>query len=469
MTFALVLSARAALAATAVSFVLAASPVLAQSIFTPTSDGFVGQVSAGAAARGQALIAGQEAQISGQKLVPGQEITLMRGAKVLNADAPIVVDAEGKFSFKFTVDAEAVTGLHPIVVIGEKPAAAEVVDLKVSPLVPLAGAEKFTIVSEKVTPGLYQVAYSAKNKASFVTSAVGRPPVKESELAKIDADSLKILAETTPAAAPKRGDAEAGVFAVYGVGVDDVNDTVWVTNTRQDTVAVYKQSDLSLVKQFAPGTVEHARDVVIDATTGKVYAGSTTTPNIEVFDAKTLEKLDTITVPSSERGATFSVMSLDLDVEARVLVTASNTTNEAAVIDLDSGKASVFKLPGAVTASGVAYDHVEGLLFVTGQGTDNLLIVNAKDGKVLHDVQTGAGALNVTFEPKSRLAYVANRGAGTVTVVDTKGQIVANLDAGAMPNQLRADGLGNVWAVNKSRGENDDVGDRIWKITPVAK
>ena len=43
---------------------------------------------------------------------------------------------------------------------------------------------------------------------------------------------------------------------------------------------------------------------------------------------------------------------------------------------------------------------------------------------------------------------------------------VANIDAGTYPNQLRADGKGNVWAVNKSRGENDEEGDRIWKITP---
>ena len=76
MTSTLALSLRAKLAATVFGLALAASPVMAQSIFTPTSDGFVGSVNAGAAERGQALSAGGKAVVSGQKLVPGQEITL---------------------------------------------------------------------------------------------------------------------------------------------------------------------------------------------------------------------------------------------------------------------------------------------------------------------------------------------------------------------------------------------------------
>ena len=468
MTSTLALSLRAKLAATVFGLALAASPVMAQSIFTPTSDGFVGSVNAGAAERGQALSAGGKAVVSGQKLVPGQEITLMRGAKVLN-DTPIVVDGEGNFSFEFEVDAQAVTGLQPIVVIGEKPAAAEVVDLKISPVVPISGTEKFAVLSEGVARGLYQVAYSKKNHALFVASAVGRPPVKESALSKVDPETLKVVAQVTPDAAPQKGDKDGGLFAAYGVAVDDADDTVWVTQTRQNTLAVYKQSDLSLLKQFEPGTVSHPRDVVVDNKTGKVYASSTFTANIEVFDGKTLEKLEPIVAKTTIRGGEFSAMALDIDVEARKLLTVSNRTDELMIVDLDSGEQKVFPLKGAKAASGVAYNHKAGLAYVASQQSDNLLIVNVNDGTVLHDVETGAGALNVTYDPVSDLAYVANRVGGTITVVNSNGEIVANLDGGSYPNQLRADGEGNVWAVNKSRGENDDAGDRIWKISPAAK
>ncbi len=444
-----------------------AGPTLADTLFTPVSPaGFAGMVRAAASEQGAPALAGGKVTVSGQRLVPGQEITLLRGPRALN-ETPIVVDAEGNFSFELTLDADAAVGLHPILVVAEKPAAATVIELKVSPDVPVSGAEKFAITNAKVTSGLYQVAFSPASGALFVTAAVGRPPVSDSSLVKVDPATLEVLAQATPPAAPARPDgSDGGVFAIYGLGLDDANGNVWITNTRQNTVAVYRQSDLSLVRQFEPGAVQHARDVIVDAATGRVYAGATGTGNIEVFDAATLEKLDPIVLASAKRGEDFSVMSLA--IAGGKLVTVSMTTDELAVVDLATGEARVTPLPGARTASGVAYDAEGGLVFVASQNSDNLLIVKAEDGSVLHDVKVGAGALNVTFDPVERLAYVANRGAGTITVVDTAGQIVANLDAGSYPNHLTTDGKGTIWAVNKSRGQDDDAGDRIWHIVPAA-
>ena len=457
-------SIRLALAASVAALAIGSAAAHADSIFTPVAE-FAGRVSAASAERGAPILKGSKAVITGEGLVPGQEITLMRGPHVLNTAGPLVVDAEGKFSFDLTIDADAVTGQQPVLVIAEKPAGAQVVNLKISPDVPLSGVEKFEITNGPVTRGLYQVAYSKASNAVFVASAVGRPPVKQSAVTKLNADTLEVLAQVEPGAAPAREDgSDAGVYAAYGVGVDDVNGTVWITNTRQNTISVYKQEDLSLIRQFAPGEVNHARDVVIDEANGRAYASATRTGNIEVFDTKTLEKLAPIVVTSGERGGEFSAMALDLDAAGGKLINVSMSTNEAAIIDLKTGESRVIPLPGAKAASGVAYDPQEGLVFVASQGSDNLLIVKEESGEVLFDVPVGAGPLNVTFEPVSRLAYVANRGAGTITVVNTSGEIVANLDAGTMPNQLRADGQGNVWAVNKARGEDDPTGDNIWRI-----
>lgn len=461
-------SVRALLGASALTLSLLAGPALAETVFTKPLVDFAGDVSAGGVDRAPVLKGGK-AVIEGEDMIPGQTVTLLRGTRPLNAE-PITVGADGKFSLPLDIDADAETGLQPIVVVTENPASAEVVELKISPEVPVAGADKYTIASEKVVRGLYQVRLNGAGDAVFVTSAVGRPPVKESKLVKIDPTTLKTLAETSPGAAPARPDgSDGGLFAVYGVDVDDANGNVWVTNTRQDTVAVYKQSDLSLVKQFEPGAVPHARDVVVDEANGRAYVAATGAPEIKVFDIKTLEPLDPIVIETKVRGEEFSTMALDIDEAGGKLVTVSIATPEAAFVDLKSGEVKVIPLPGAKAASGVAYDPQEGLIFVASQATDNLLIVKAETGEVLHDVAVGAGPLNVAFEPKGRLAYVANRGAGTITVVDTQGQIVANLDAGSMPNQLRADQNGNVWAVNKSKGENDEAGDRIWRIAPVAQ
>ena len=462
-------SLRSLLGASALAFSLIASPSLADTIFTQSNDGFAGNVSAASAERGKPLYKGGKATIAGQNLIPGQEITLMRGTTVLNTDGALVVDGEGKFSFDVAVDADAVTGLQPILVVAEKPAAATVVELKISPEVPVAGAEKFTILSEPVTRGLYQVAYSAANDALFVTAAVGRPPVKESVLSKVNADTLKVEAQISPEAAPARPDgSDGGVFAVYGVAVDDTNGNIWITNTRQNTISVYKQADLSLVKQFDVGTVPHAFSIEIDEANSRAYVSAARNPLVDVFDTTTLEKLEPIALTSAKRGEEFLAQGIDLDAAGGKLLTVSLSSAELAVTDLKANETKVIALPGAKGAAGVAYDPQEDLAFVTSQGTDNVLIVKVADGTVLHDVETGAGALYVTFEPKSRLAFVGNRGSGTITVVNTSGEIVANLDAGSFPNQLIADGRGNVYAVNKSQGEDDPAGDRVWKITPVA-
>src|SRR5690606_20371104 len=169
----------------------------------------------------------------------------------------------------------------------------------------------------------------------------------ESALVKVNPETLETLASVTPGAAPARPDgSDGGVFAVYGIDVDDANGNVWVTNTRQNTVAVYKQDDLSLVHQFEPGAVAHARDVVVDEANGRVYTSATGTPVIEVFDSASLEKLEPITIPSQQRRAEFSVMSLALDEAGGKLVTVSMSTPEAAVVDLASGEVKVLPVPG---------------------------------------------------------------------------------------------------------------------------
>ena len=61
------LKTKAALAASAISLVMAASPVMADSIFTPTSDGFAGSVRA-SGQKGAPIVAGTKATVSGEKL-----------------------------------------------------------------------------------------------------------------------------------------------------------------------------------------------------------------------------------------------------------------------------------------------------------------------------------------------------------------------------------------------------------------
>lgn len=446
---------------------LSLGTALAQVAFDAPDSDYQGRVRASAVEQGKPIYSGSEIKVSGQDFKPGQSVTFLRGAQVLG-EGPLTADQEGKFEVTFKLPEDAAVGTHPLVLTTAAPYHAEIVELKVSPQVSLSGADKFEVKDNKLVPGLYQSAYSAKSDAVFVTSAVGRPPVKASALVKVNPETLEIVAQVSPGEAPAREDGkEGGLYAVYGVAVDDANDTVWVTNTRQNTVAVYKQSDLSLVKQFEPGAAAHARDVVVDEKGGKAYATASGSPTVVVFDTKTLEPARAIEIKSGKRGQNFSVGSLKFDADSGKLFTVSMSTDEVAIIDSASGEVEkVIPIKGSRGAIGVAYDGETKRVFVASQGSDNLLIVDADSGETLHNVLVGAGALNVAFDPVSKHAYVSNRGAGTVTVVDTDGNLVANLENAPFANHVAVDDKGDIFAVNKAQGEDNPANDRISKITP---
>lgn len=412
----------------------------------------------------QGALPGAEATLMGRGFTPGQKVTLYRGGEALNNGEAYTVTDKGTFEAKVAIPAEAVPGLHAVVASASNPSAASVFDLKVVNKLPLAGEDRFTVTSQKLVPGLYQSAYSAKNDRLFVTSAVGRPPVKDSRLLKINPKTLATEAEVTMAIVPSRQDGHR--YAAYGVDVDDAHNNVWVSNTRDNTVAVYKQSDLKLVKQFDAGLAPHARDIAIDQKLNKAFVSTPGKNTIVVFDTKKLAYAATISIDSDE-DKSFSTMSLALDADGHKLYTVSGSTSEAAVIDTKTNKVErVIKVPGAKSGAGIAVDAKGKRLYVVSQGSDNLVIIDLESGKALHTVPVGQGALNVTFETKSGLAYVASRGAGTVTVVDRDGKVVGNLDGGTFPNHITADGRGDSFLINKSRGADDEKGDRITRIVP---
>lgn len=458
----------------AVALALLSLPVAAQAQarFDAPAE-FTGRFRVGSETPGTPVHSGGGVRVQGVGLVPGQGVTVQKGLAVLNPDGAITVDGEGNLSLGFTLPQDAATGLHKLVVIGENPSTATVIDLKVSPQIPLSGESLFSLHSVKAAAGVYQSVYGGAGDALFVAASSFRPP--SSTLQKLDPETLEVLAEIAPPEMPEelREAPAPGMpqpegpqpAAVFGIAADDTKGTLWTTNTRHDSVAVYRQDDLSLVRQFPAGEVYHSRDVVVDAERGRAYVSASATGGIHVFDTATLEKIAVIQIASGQRGGEFSVMSLALDAAGGRLFTVSRTSNELAVIDLDSNDvARVLPVPGAKNASGVAFDADTGRVFVAAQDSDNLVILDLDSGEVLHDVPVGAGALNVAFEPVGRLAYVSNRGAGTVAVVSPDGEIVANLANGSYPNHVHADGRGNLYAVNKSLGEDDAAGDQVTLI-----
>lgn len=417
---------------------------LADSVFAQTGRDFSGDLRGN---RNDVVLPGGKGWVTGRRMTEGQQLTFRRGDQVLN-DEPLVVGADGKFEFAFDLPQDAAIGQQPIVVTAANPDGAGIMMLKVSPQVPLSGQDGFDISSAELAKGLYQVARNKDGKL-FVAAADGRGDKAVSKLFRLDGATLAVEAEASPPAA-----ADGTVNGVFGLGLDDAHGTVWTTNTLTDTITVFRQDDLSVLRAFPEGTIAHPRDVVVDAARNRVYVNAALTPEVQVYDGETLERVGTLAFPGTSPREMFGSMSLAFDAGKGRLYSASRPSGEVAWVDVETGEGGAFKPENADFASGVAFDPETNRLFVTSQNSDNLLVLDADSGKVLADTPIGAGSLNVVFDPSTRHAYAVSRAAGTLTVLDVDGQIVANLPVGKLANYVITDGAGTVYALSMtSEGE----------------
>ncbi|MFC8371750.1 YncE family protein, partial [Streptomyces sp. NPDC057239] len=226
-----------------------------------------------------------------------------------------------------------------------------------------AQASGSEVTTAKLTKGLYQSAYSERNDALWVTSAVGRPPVTESHLLKVDPDTLEIEADHTP---PVTDTATGAVEAVYGVAVDDEHNTVWTTNTRNNTVSVYSQRTGEQLASLPD--VAHAREIVVDERHDTVWASGFGDGTLVAFDSRTFKEKKRVTVE------------------------------------------------GAGPA-GLTLDERTGTLYAADLNNDRL--IELKRGSTIpRFLPTGDGPISVSLSKNGRTAYTADQTSGTLSVID---------------------------------------------------
>ncbi|WP_157635514.1 hypothetical protein [Nostocoides japonicum] len=408
------------------------------------------------------LTAGSDGVLTLANLPTGATLpALSLGDVQFDLSSATTADDGGKATVGYSIPSDAALGTQTLTITQANPSATYTASVKISPSSATFGEDDYTVVTspDALQQGLYQSAYGAKTDSVFATSA---NVTTTSTIYKLDPDTLAVRDSVVPAYVS--GDS-GPLYAAYGVGVDDVHGYVWVTQTRQNSVAVYRQDDLSLVKQFPASTVSHSRDVIYDPATDRVFVssaseGSSGDGYVSVFDGSSLEKItDVQTGPRTG----FSPMSLTLDPKTDTVYTVSSTSSKLGRIDaktLGFSTVDLAGLPAGARASGVAVDPVGKRVYVASQNVDGLLVANLTSGATIATVPTGAGALNVAFDPVNKLVYVANFGGTTISVASATGTLLANLPF-ARPNHVAANGKGAVYAVNK------DTPNTVIRITPV--
>jgi hypothetical protein len=427
-------------------------------------------------------------------IATGAVITSVKDASVEFASNLAAADASGVATGAYAIPAATLAGYRPLTLTQTGPASTYTINTVIYPDETTSGTGRFDVSSDANSPalfqGLYQSAYSETEKALFATSA--NRSTKEGYLYKLDPSTLQVIASAHASASATATDVPSdpgGVKAAaqFGVGVDDVNGTVWTTSTSDTSVSVYRASDLTLLKQFPTGTLDHPRDVVYDPKTNYVFVssaseGATGNGYLTVFeggdndhDGTSFELVKKLkTGPRSN----FNPVSLSLD--NGTLVSPSLSTDQVAVID--TAKAVTSPVPEADDgvdssvrfveigdhssagngrgASGAAYDDEDHRIFIASQNDNAVFVADSVTGELIKTVPTGQQALNVTYDKVHKLAYVANLGGTTLTVLDKDGTKVGALPV-AKANHVTVNDAGVVYAVDKVSPTN-----HVWKITP---
>ncbi|MFW0111007.1 S-layer homology domain-containing protein [Rothia sp. CCM 9416] len=313
-------------------------------------------------------------------------------------------------------------------------------------------------------PGQYQASYSAKNNKMWVTGSFGRN-MTVSSLARVNPETMKIeaVAELPTVRFGSGKSSGYSYMGVYGVAVDDANNKVWVTNTRNDSISVYDQDSMELVwtsyDYFATDTdVEHPRSIIIDNKRNKAYV--TGRYNVWSIDLTSHEVKNLAIKPESD--VRVLTMNPTIDETTGKLYVPERSSGTVQIVDLDTfSLESEFTVhaddPAADTLpSAVAIDHSLNEIFISSQGKDG-----ANSGVTVYDLNTheykksipfGTRSLGIVNDEDRDLVYVADFGQGSVGVIDAAaGQLVAEVNTGdSKTNDLAMAADGSVFAVDKN-------------------
>ncbi|WP_314704807.1 LPXTG cell wall anchor domain-containing protein [Rothia mucilaginosa] len=318
-------------------------------------------------------------------------------------------------------------------------------------------------------PGQFQVGYSKKNHKLFVPT-VGARGGLASSLARVDADTLQTEA-FAELPVKKNDKGQYGYTSAYGVTVDDVDGTVWVTNTTDNSVAVYDQQTLKLiwtnegVKKDDPNWIEHPRSVLVDHESGKAFV--TGRYFVSAIDLKT-KQVEKIQLEGAPDGGTRYV-SMNLFLDGGKLYVPERTGGKLFVVDTKTFKVEkTIQTQGEdstveVRPSDVAVDHSLNEIYVSSQGVkgvnSGISVYDLTTGAFKKFVKFGTQALALEHDEDRDLVYVTDFGTGKVAVFDGRAdEVIGEVEMnGAAANDVTLLKDGSVLVLDKK--------DRDEKVT----
>ncbi len=202
---------------------------------------------------------------------------------------------------------------------------------------------------------------------------------------------------------------EIPATGAHGVALVQDKNLGFISNGRAGTVTVFDLKTLKPIQDIKVG--EGPDSIIYDPYSKHVIVINGRSKELVAID------------PDSRKVQATLPLGGDLEFPAadpnRIYVNVEDS-GEIAVVDSKNWKAvDRWKLQDCEGPSGMAIDEKSDTLF-TVCGNSKMLAIDAKSGKVLATVKTGAGTDAAAFDPGTGFAFASN-GEGTLTVVKKSG------------------------------------------------
>ena len=329
-----------------------------------------------------------------------------------------------------------------------------------------ASAKDAQIVRQSPAPALYELAYSARQNALFVTSAGGfGPDAPSPKLLRLDPKTLAVQLEIP---LPFKG---------FGIALDDAAGRLYVGNSVDASITAVDISTNVVIgtlpllnekivnKDGRTVFSHHLRQLVVDPANNRLYA-----PGLSVDVESVLFVIDTrtFTLEKTVGNLGGAATGITLDT-ARNRIFVTNLAGQLYTIDGQSLTVTKSVDSGADQPLNLTYDRATNRLLVVDQGQESIrdyqrrlipnfksrnpgnrvMVLDADTNREVKSVPTGDGPITLELDDARKRFYVTNRVAGTVTVFDSTSYALLNTIAlPTHPNSLELDAPNNVLFVS---------------------
>jgi DNA-binding beta-propeller fold protein YncE len=173
-------------------------------------------------------------------------------------------------------------------------------------------------------------------------------------------------------------------------------------------VTMFDTETMKVIKQLP--TEGNPDGYLMDEANHRVYILSHAVPNVTVIDTHDGKILGTIDIGGAvEQSVLDGKGRMYIDIEDKDAIAVVDTTSMKVLTKYD-----IHSHGGG--CAGLAMDTKTGVLFAACRDKNNMIILNAADGKILADLPIGVGCDGATFDPSTKEVF-STQGDGTLTVI----------------------------------------------------